>query len=185
MLRACERALVLAGSGLPPVWPTTARLTTTEEHVHARFDCRANAVVATMTSYKDKVWMEDAVEMFVWPDGDPYLYEFQLSPAGVCRDLRVADHGGAGQAFDGDWRCHGLDTRASLRKDEEGRLVGWTGDIIVPWAGLGRSGPPGSWRVGLFRIHRTDPEEFSALRARPGEPIDFHHNAMLERVGAA
>jgi hypothetical protein len=176
--------LVLADTGATPVWPTVARLCETGSHVWARFDCRADSIVATKTTYNDRVCEEDAVEVFLWPDGDPHLYEVQVSPIGVYRDVRVGDNGGPAQAFDGTWRCAGLSTDSSLCHDDDGRLVGWTATVGIPWAGLGLDGPPEGWRLGLFRIHRTDPAEWSSLRAVDRRPVDFHDNGMLVRRDA-
>jgi len=170
--------LVLVHDGAPPAFPTRVRLLCTGEHLWVRFDCAADAVTATMTRYNDKVWQEDAAEVFIWPPGDEYLYEFQLSPRGIHRDLRVAAHGSGEQTFDDSWRCDGLRTEAAITYCD-GRLRKWHALFGVPRALFGdlpAGEPP---MVGLFRITRSPVEEFSALRALPDEPVNFHDNRLL------
>lgn len=153
----------------------------------ARFECEATAIRATMTRYKDKVWTEGAVEIYLRPDPGGPLFEFQVSPLGTCRDLRVADPGGPEQVFDDSWSCAGLVTDARVLRDGGGGIRGWSAVFGIPLSGVAASESDGAvasgglegWGLGAFRLE-YDPEEFSALRWHPA--LDAHDEAFLCRI---
>jgi hypothetical protein len=174
------RLVDLSGGQL--VWPTEFRLAWEAERLWVAFACSARSVRATMTRYKDKVWQEDAVEVYVQPP-DGLLCEFQLSPRGVFRDLVVRRPGEPDQEFDDSWCCAGMRTDA-LIADERGLLV-WRAVMGIPWSSVSARGPvaPG-WKLGLFRLER-DPEELSALCASPAPEVDFHDPRLLADLALA
>jgi len=181
------RSLVRVADGGPPTWPTYVRLAADHHAIWLRFECPAATILATMHRYKDKVWQEDAVEVYLKPPRDPYLYEFQLSPIGTTRDLRVVDAGHPHQIFDDSWSCRGLVTEASVAEDGHSSPVRWEAMFGLPWAAFGQSAPwnqQDTWRIGLFRIER-DPEEFSGLIGVPQGAMELHDPRFLRRLVVA
>jgi hypothetical protein len=170
--------LVLVENGQAPEFPTCVRLLYTPEQLLVRFECTADAVTATMTRYKDKVWQEDVAEVFIWPPGDEYLYEFQLSPRAVHRDLRVAAHGTADQTFDDSWGCERLHTETAINY-ADGRVRRWYALFGFPVGLLGEPASTEAPLIGLFRISRNPIEEFSSLRPSPDSQANFHDNRLL------
>ncbi len=149
---------------------TLVQAASTDGFLWVRFTAEAAEIRVTMTRYKDKVWQEGAVEVYLRPPGDPCLYEFQVSPIGTVRDLRVHDPGGPVQVFDDSWSCAGWVTDARIRRDAQRNVCGWDAVFGIPWGAFGASVPAGGdgrWRIGAFRLE-WDPDEFSALRAGGG-----------------
>lgn len=159
--------LIDARSGLEPVLATEVRLVEATGVLWGRFTCEATDIRATMSRYKDKVWTEGAVEIYLRRGDRGPLFEFQVSPIGTCRDLRVLDPGQANQVFDDSWSSHGLVTEARIRRDDEGDVCGWDAMFGIPLESmepLDRQPDRGSWKLGAFRLE-YQPEEFSALRS--------------------
>ncbi len=155
------RRLVDARTGDAPYWPTTVKLAATGRGLWIHFACAAGTIIATMTEYKDKVWQEDAVEVYLQPPGDSCMYEFQLSPIGTCRDLRVIRPWSPDRYFDDTWSCDGLETATALHGRDTGACEGWQAMFGIPWRAVGRgAGAEPGWRIGVYRIER-DPLEYS------------------------
>jgi len=191
-LWAGARAIPLrnARTGLALRMPTTAQVVVAQGVVAVRFRCAARSVRVTMSRYKDKVWQEGAVEVYLRPPGDSRLYEFQVNPIGTTRDLVVHDPGTAAQAFDDSWSCAGLRTSARVERDRQGDLAHWEAMFAIPMQAMAgtelgpghRGGHPGSgWRIGLFRLE-YDPEEFGALAA--DADADAHADVFLTDLGS-
>jgi hypothetical protein len=135
-----------------------------------------------MTRYKDRVWLEDAVEAYVAAPADPHLYEFQVNPIGTARDLRVVEPGSAGQRFDDSWSCAGWVTRAAIDRGRDRNVRSWRAMIGLPWRSLSDAAADADgWRIALFRIER-DPEEFSGLRWLAQERMELHAREFLARL---
>jgi hypothetical protein len=187
---APEIALRNARTGGALRMPTTAQVVVSQGAVAARFRCAARSVRVTMSRYKDKVWQEGAVEVYLRPPGDPRLYEFQVNPIGTTRDLVVHNPGTAAQAFDDSWSCAGLRTSARVERDRQGDLTHWEAMFAIPMQAMTgtelgsgqRDGHPATgWRIGLFRLE-YDPEEFGALTA--DADADAHADVFLTDLGS-
>lgn len=168
-----------ARSGSAPVHKTVVQFAELHDVLWVRFECEATSIRATMTRYKDKVWTEGAVEVYLRPTRDGPLYEFQLSPIGTCRDLRVHDPGGPQQSYDDSWSCEGLQTDARIHRNDRGEVRGWSAVFGIPLSSVGRwlgGELERSWKLGAFRLE-YDPEEFSALRSHPTR--DAHSSDFL------
>jgi hypothetical protein len=100
---AHEYRLVNALTRTPVRHETRVRVLSSPDALWLRYECDADRIAATMTRYKDKVWTEGAVEAYLMPLGADYLYEFQVSPLGTRRDLRVDAPGRERQAYVDDW----------------------------------------------------------------------------------
>jgi hypothetical protein len=142
-----------------------------------RFTCEATDIRATMGRYNDKVWTEGAVEVFLRPPSAHHLFEFQLSPIGTWRDLRVDDPGGAEQFYDDTWECGGLVASTVLRRSRRGDLEGWDALLGIPWASVATSTVPRQgWRIGAYRWE-YEPAELSALAFHA--EVDAHDQRFL------
>jgi len=161
-----------------PRWTTSVQIATSPAALEVRFNCAANTFRATMQSYKDRVWQEDAVEVYLAPPDHRYLFEFQLSPLGVSRDLLVQRPGELGQIFDDRWCCAGLRCSAQVTYGEDQGVTGWQGLFSVPWNGLAASAESLDWMIGAFRIER-DPLEYSALTSVNRETLELHDSRYL------
>ena len=144
----------------PPPYETRFRALWTGAGLHLRFDAADDAPWHTMTRRDAPIWEEEAVEIFLDSEDDGRYIEVELSPANVVCDLRRAAPGSAAAAdpipvpsgvMDRGFDVSGLETSA-VRTG-----AGWTGTLFLPWAGLGRSGPPppgAALPFNVFRIKR-------------------------------
>jgi hypothetical protein len=159
---AWSKAAVVAWGPRP--YETRFRAQWDDEGLHLRYDATDPDPWSTMTRRDDHLWDEEVVEIFLDPGraGRDY-YELEISPANVVCEVRmIAPWPEKKQDF--DWNLAGLETRASVRRDQTGKPTGWTATAFLPWAGLrplpsaaGVAMPPAPgarWRFNLFRIER-------------------------------
>jgi hypothetical protein len=80
---------------------------------------------------------------------------------------------------DRSWHCAGVTSRVNMEAESDGRPVGWSVDLTIPWAGLATLGPHAAartpprrgecWRFNVFRIDRphgpSDPERDAVYAA--------------------
>lgn len=147
----------------PPPYETRFRALWSAAGLHLRFDAADDAPWHTMTRRDAPIWEEEAVEIFLDSEDDGRYLEVELSPANVVCDLRRAAPGSAAAdpipvpsgVMDRGFDVAGLET-AAVRT-----AAGWTGTLFLPWAGLGRSGPPPPGTALPFNVFRIK---------RPGGP---------------
>lgn len=141
---------------------TAAAALWTDSALFVAFWCEDPDIRATLMSRDDKVWQEEAVEVFLQPDPRSETYfEFQLSPANVVRDVLVTNPSRTGERchFDGEWDCDGL-TTAVQRRDPGAcgdAAWDWRTEMSIPFHALGLVNAPragDAWRVNVFRIDR-------------------------------
>lgn len=168
-----------------PVRATFVQFVETSDLLWARFHCIATDIQATMSRYKDKVWQEGAVEIYLQPPSDPALYEFQLSPIGTFRDLRVVDPGSSKQSFDDTWNCQHVVLETRINRDQRGDVCSWDGMFGIPWESVqptnGKERRDG-WLLGALRLE-YQPVEFSALATDP--LLDPHDRYFLRLILSA
>ena len=112
-----------------------------------------------MTERDDRLWEEEVVEIFLDPLGDGRYVEVELNPANVVCDLRRLGPGETASdpigPMDRGFTVTGMRTAVTAG---DGR---WTGTLLLPWEGLGLSGPPAAGAEIPFNIFRIK---------RPGGP---------------
>ena len=137
---------------------TEVRMLYDDDSLYVLFRCEDPEPWATKENWDDKLWEEEAVEVFLQPDPKvPAYAEFQVNPIGAVMDTWCPKPA-APLPFD-SWNLEGLRgaPRTSGKKDGG---KGWTCEIGIPWKGLNEkmttesSAPkPGDrWRIGLFRV---------------------------------
>lgn len=158
----------------PPKHATTFRALWNDAGLWVRFDAVDSDPWYTLRARDDKVWTEEAVELFMARDqAVPRYTEIQISPGNVLCDLAVDL---SSRRFDLAWNLRGLESRVRLLRDRAGRTVGWTAIAFLPWSGLASASstieaaqPPRAgdrWRFNVFRIER------------PGGPVQPERDAL-------
>lgn len=163
--------------------PTTVALLADPEALTVRFTCRATRLTARMMNDGDPLYLEDVVEVFLAPGGDPSLYlEYEVSPLGrdlclLCcqRDGRVSR-----------WRPWGAlpEAKPTCTVTVQGgpqqplaAIRSWTAELRIPFAALaGIADVPTAgttWRANCYRIDHGDggPRH---LAWSPPPVADFH-----------
>lgn len=138
------------------------------------FRCDDDEIVATYLEHDEPLWKEDAVEMFLAPEGLTPYYEIEVNPMGTTFDARIDSPDGVRATMRTDlaWTCEGL--FAALRRNDQRTL-----DVVIrlPFASLGRIPESGDeWRANFFRIDRSaiHGDAFSAWQPTGKSPADFH-----------
>ena len=171
----------LAGDSPAPVTEVAVRADA--QGLDVRFVCVARTIHATMVNDGDPLYLQDVVEVFLWPEGDgPATYvEYEVSPLGRDLCLLCCQHGSQISR----WRPWGLATedRPTCRVTvDPGRS--WCAHVRLPWglfAGLAARPRPGAtWRANFYRIdHATGRARHLAWCCPPS--ADFH---MLPSFGS-
>jgi hypothetical protein len=139
----------------------------------------------TLSGHDERLWQEEVVEIFLSPVPGAYA-EVEINPANVVCDLWIEANPHRGHS---SWNYAGLQTRVHQRRDDKGRVTGWTASAFLPWSGLVASpagkrlklppGPGDRWTFNVFRIERpggkSDPDRGALLLAwsPTGQPT-FH-----------
>lgn len=161
---------------------TTFRALWSDAGLFVRFDAVDPQPWYTLTRRDARLWEEEVVEIFIARDAADRYVEIEINPANAVADVQVDM---TQRRFDLSWDFAGLDTRASLRHDDAGRITGWSAVAWLPWDGFiadsqhpagappERSAAPSQpragerWRFNVFRIER------------PGGPADPQRDVLL------
>ncbi len=143
----------------PAPYRTRFRALWDEHGLHLRFDSEDDAPWFTMTERDDRLWEEEVVEIFLDPLDDGRYVEVELNPANVVCDLRRLGPGETASdpigPMDRGFDVTGMQTAVATSDD------GWIGTLLLPWEGLGFSGPPTAETAIPFNVFRIK---------RPGGP---------------
>ncbi|MEN6519828.1 MAG: carbohydrate-binding family 9-like protein [Armatimonadota bacterium] len=175
--------LVLSEDGASASKPTRVKLCWDNDHLYLAFDCTDQDIWGTMFNRDDLIWNEEVVEAFLSPDGDlTHYYELNVSPRNVVFDTEISALTDDPPVFKGrkEWDITGLKTAVAVDGTLDDRNDidrGWSIEIAVPFASLGRKTPkPGEkWRGNLYRIDLSpEPVEFQAWSPTLISPANFH-----------
>ena len=160
----------------------SAKVVWDAQNLYVAFDVEDRDVSSTLKKHDDKLWTQDAVEMFIDADGDGKDYlELQVSPAGVTFDSFLPDV----RKNQNDWES-GM--KAAVKVDgtlnKPGDVdKGWTVEIAIPLAAasggaagktIKAPGEPGAvWRVNWFRMDGQGAQQ-KAAGWSPPLVGDFH-----------
>ena len=170
----------LEGEPAPATYATRVRFAWDDRALYVAADLPDPDVWGTLTARDDKLWEEEAFEVFLAADGSGRDYlELQVSPRGTRFDARFARHRQGEPAWDGDWQAavHVAGT-IDARGDRD---EGWSVEVAVPWSTLcAKTRIPCPPRVGLrlrgnvFRLERPRKGSTVALALSPTRRPDFH-----------
>lgn len=168
------------GSDLP--YQTRAQAAWDQEYLYLAFECPDTDVFSQMKERDDKLWVQDAVEVFIDAnrDGQDYL-ELQVSPQGVIFDSYFPRHR-QGQADFNSGLKAAVDVQGTLnRRDDMDKR--WIVEMALPFKDAkGRGEYPLSlppkvgdvWRVNLLRVDVSKGVPQRAGAWSPPLSGDFH-----------
>lgn len=176
-------ALVSSETGEAATKPTLARMCWDGECLYILFECEDTDIYGTMLHRDDPIYNEDVVEVFLSPDCDlTHYYELEVSPRNVVFDAEIFTDNDLGEGVRGEvgWTCEGWKTAVAVQGTLDDRTdtdTGWSVEMAVPFASLGRPTPAVGerWRGNLYRIDRTpEPVEHQAWSPTFADPPAFH-----------
>jgi hypothetical protein len=132
--------------------------------IYFLFDCGDKILDASFHEDYKKLWKQDVVEVFLWPDdATPVYFEYELSPLNYELPILVSDK----QSEEVRWipfmyKGSGRQIRHKTiiiggKKESEAHIKKWFAKIFIPFKLLNPlnniSPRPGTkWRVNLYRI---------------------------------
>lgn len=172
-------------------YPTVARMMWDDKYWYISFEAFDHDIWSKMDKHDDFVFAEQAVEVFIDPEGDGKRYlEVDVGPSGGVVDLMLMSKSFIGLAArNATYDMRGLLTGVKVygtlddRTDTDEK---WTVEIAIPWAefaGRRVTVPPNdgdSWRVNLFRVAGQEKypktDQYLSWSKSPGvfhEPANF------------
>jgi hypothetical protein len=174
--------------GMRAEMKTTAKVLWDDKNLYVAFEMEDRDVWSTLTKPDDKLWTQEAVEMFIDADGDGKTYvELQTNPRGVVFDSYLPAY----RQNQNEWQSNmkvgvKVDGTVDLRTDVD---KGWVAELAIPLeAAKGKEKemknvPPKvgtEWHVNFFRLDMPNgrPQQGSAWS--PPLVGDFH---ALDKFG--
>jgi hypothetical protein len=167
---------------------TEAKVLWDDKYLYVGFTMEDSDVWTTMTARDDKLWTQEAVEMFIDADGDGKTYiELQTNPKGAIFDSYLPGYRANQNDFDAGMKVavH-VDGTVDKRDDTD---KGWSVEMQIPFeAAKGkekemRNVPPtvGTlWRVNFFRMDMNKGKPQTGTAWSPPLVGDFH---VLDKFG--
>ncbi len=175
-------------TGLPVELGAQAKLLWDDQNLYVGFEFVDNDVWGTLEKHDDKLWTQEAAEVFLDPDGDGKTYvELQVSPRNVTFDSWLPAYRQNDNAWDS-----GMETAVFVSgtlNQREDRDSGWSAELRIPLAAVKgrlesvRGVPPQvgtEWRANFFRMDQANGKPQTASSWSPPLVGDFH---ALDKFG--
>jgi hypothetical protein len=171
-----------------PDQKTQAKVLWDDKNLYVAFNCEDKDVWATMDKHDDKLWTQEAVEMFIDADGDGKTYvELQVNPKNATFDSYLPAY----RKNENDWNSKmktavKVDGTVDKRDDTD---KGWVVEMAIPLEdAMGKEKtmknvPPKvgtEWRVNFFRLDSPAGRPTLGTGWSPPMVGDFH---ALDRFG--
>lgn len=151
----------------PDTLSTKAKVLYSETGIYFLFYCEDRILTATMEADNLKLWEEDVVEVFLWPDERFTIYfEYQISPLNYQLTILVPNIDGnflgwLPWQYEGDRKTRHETFIIGGEKTSGASISGWMAEFYIPYKLLTPLGnvPPGSgtrWRANMYRIDRDE-----------------------------
>jgi hypothetical protein len=144
-------------------YKTRAKALWSKYGIYFFFDCEDSRISCTFTRDFEELYLEDVIELFLWPDEDQIVYfEYQVSPLGYELPLIVPNykgkfHGWLPFKFKNERKVLSRTSVHGGEKKSMAAISRWQAEIFIPFElliGLRNCPPkPGSyWRVNFCRM---------------------------------
>lgn len=154
--------------------------------IYVLFENSDRILNATIESDFKRIWMEDVVEVFFWPDESVRSYfEYELSPLNYELVLLILEGGGSWIPFGYHGSNRATRHRTSTMGGEKvsgGSITGWMAEFFIPYRLMGtlldeRPESGDEWRANFYRIDYDDGQTHFAWK-----PIERSYHE-LDRYG--
>lgn len=161
---------------------TKTKILYSDTGIYILFQCEDHILTATMDADFMKLWEEDVVEAFLWPDETtPVYFEYELSPLNYELPLLISNkeenfHSWRPFSYDGDKRTRHKTSVIGGKKDSGASVRQWSAEFFIPYKLLDPlnniTPEPGTkWRANFYRI---DYDEGQTLLAWQPVQQSFH-----------
>lgn len=142
---------------------TKAKVLYSDTGIYFLFQNEDQILNATLDSDFSRLWTEDVVEVFLWPDEQEITYfEYELSPLNYELILRITrDEKGSSSwqpfSYRGDKLTRHYTSISGGEKRSGESITGWTAEFFLPYTLMhpANNMPPDrgtKWRANLYRI---------------------------------
>lgn len=181
--------------GSLPLQLTRAQLVWDDNNLYVAFTAIDHDIWATKTRRDAGLWKEEAVELFIDPDGDEADYiELQINPLGTICDILLHKEFSKGGHGDYHWTFEGLTAavaiHGTLNDDKED--TEWICEIALPFQSLKKIAPSchspprigDLWRINLCRMEsdRFDRKIVEATAWNQTDIRGFHAPNLFGRI---
>jgi len=166
------------GAQVTPV--TSMKVLWDEQNLYVAFESEDDNLMCTYTRRDDPLYDQDAVEVFLDPDGDKKnYYEFEVCPSNQVFDSFLAEY----RRNKNDWTS-GMKSAVVIDgtlNNSEDTDKKWTAEIAIPVKDIGVSSikEGDKWKANFFRLD-TAKAGRKSYSWSPPRNNDFHN---LERFG--
>ncbi len=183
--------LVQTHDGAPVDKLTLAKMCWDSDNLYVSFRCSSKDIRASVTNHDGNIFLEDAVEIFIDPDGDLKTYiELDVSPINVTFDAKFDPAAGAslGAQLAPQWTCQGfrtattVDGTVNVRTDTD---QCWTAEMAIPFKSISAGTPAvnDTWRANLYRaVIRPRPTELQAWSPTYASSQAFHVTKRFGKI---
>jgi hypothetical protein len=158
------------------------------ENLYVAFEFQDSDIWGSLEKHDDKLWTQEAAELFIDADGDQKTYvELQVSPRNVTFDSWLPAYRQNDNAWDAPMKTAvAVNGTLDKRGDTD---TGWTVEMVIPLSAVkGRQAemsnvppkPGTEWRVNLFRMDAPSGKPQQASAWSPPLVPDFH---ALDKFG--
>jgi hypothetical protein len=180
-------------NGGPVPQKTEAKVIWDDKHLYVGFHCQDEDVWSSLDKRDDKLWTQEAVEMFIDANGDGKDYiELQINPTAAIFDSYLPEY----RKNQNDWNSKlvaKVKVGGTLNKRED-KDDHWSVEIAIPWADVKGRGayelelppkPGALWKVNFFRMDQPKGKPQQASAWSPPMVGDFHVLAKFGELAFA
>lgn len=148
-------------------------------------------LTATKTADFDRLWLEDVVEVFLWPDTTETIYfEYEISPLNYELPILVPNLNGKFLGwrpweYEGERKTKHLTHIEGGEKKSGSKIKSWSAEFFIPYALLTplQNVPPKKgteWRANMYRIDFDKPETVRWYRKKT--VTNFHQFSKFAKM---
>jgi LmbE family N-acetylglucosaminyl deacetylase len=180
---------VTLGAIEDPAYTTYVQVFYDETTFYVAFHCNDKDIHSRYTRRDDRLWEEEAVEVFIDMDATPSNYvEIEVSPKNILYDSYIVDPQKIDVPRTSEFNLPGIRTAASVdgttdnRKDTD---RSWSVEIAIPFADLDKNFSADqlksyNWKINFYRINEDGtPLQYMAWSQMQGS---FHQPDKFGRI---
>ena len=157
----------------PVIYTTQVKVLYSDTGIYFLFNCEDNKLTCTLTGDFLDLYLEDVVEVFLWPDESfPVYFEYEVSPLNYELPIIIPNHEGTFFGwkpwhYEGDRKTRHATSTTGGNKVSGGAVTGWMAEFFIPYKLLAplNNVPPVSgtkWRANMYRIDYDNSTKYFA-----------------------
>lgn len=154
---------ILQRSGAESKLETRFKVLYSDTGIYFLFYNQDEILTATKTADFEKLWLEDVVEVFLWPDTDHNIYfEYEISPLNYELPIIIPNINGKfigwqPWQYEGERKTRHLTKIVGGKKESGAKITGWYAEFFIPYQLLRPLSnvppqPGTTWRANMYRV---------------------------------